>query len=84
MILSAFLANSWSPFTGSLDFTVNNSPHFTSRSISSETIQDQEIMVSWSFDVASLFINVTIEGTARTAFQKLEIKAIPPKLTEQP
>ena len=42
---SAFLANILSPLTGNSDFTVTNSAHFTSV-ISSEKIQDHEIMMS--------------------------------------
>ena len=53
--LSAFLANISSPLTGNSDFTVTNSAHFVF-TISSEKIQDHEIMVS--FDVESLFTNV--------------------------
>ena len=49
---SAFLANILSPLTGNSDFTVTNSAHFASI-ISSEKIQDHEIMVS--FDIESLF-----------------------------
>ena len=66
---SAFLANILSPLTGNSDFTVTNSAHFTSV-ISSEKIQDHEIMVS--FDVVSLFTNVPIEGTVQAALRKLE------------
>ena len=66
--LSAFLANILSPLTGNSDFMVTNSAHFASI-ISSEKIQDNEIMVS--FDVESLFTNVPIEGTAQAARQKL-------------
>ena len=67
--LSAYLANILSPLTGSSDFTVNNSAHFVS-TISSETILDNEIMVS--FDVESLFTNVPIDAAVEAALQKLE------------
>ena len=67
--LSAFLANILSPLTGNSDFTVTNSAHFASI-ISSEKIQDNEIMVS--FDVESLFTNVPIEGAVQTARRKLD------------
>ena len=60
---SAFLANILSPQTGNSDFTVTNSAHFTSV-ISSEKIQDHDIMVS--------FTNVTIEGAVQAALRKLE------------
>ena len=66
---SAFLANILSPLTGNSDFTVTNSAHFASV-ISSEKIQDHEIMVS--FDVESLFTNVPIEGPVQAALRKLE------------
>ena len=48
--LSAFLANILSPLTGNSDFTVTNSAHFPSI-ISSEKIQDNEIMVSFDVEV---------------------------------
>jgi len=67
--LSAYLANTLSPLTGSSDFTVNNSAHFVS-TISSDTILDNEITVS--FDVESLFTNVPIEDAVKAALQKLE------------
>ena len=67
--LFAFLANILSPLTGNSDFTVTNSAHFASI-ISSENIQDNEIMVS--FDVESLFTNVPIEGAVQAARGKLE------------
>ncbi|XP_078375738.1 uncharacterized protein LOC144659173 [Oculina patagonica] len=51
------------------DFTVTNSAHFVS-TISSETILDDEIMVS--FDVESLFTNVPIDGAVQAALRKLE------------
>ena len=66
---SAFLANILSPLTGNSDFTVTNSAHFASV-ISSEKIQEHEIMVS--FDVESLFTNVPIEGAVQAALRKLE------------
>ena len=46
-----------------------NSAHFVS-TISSETILDNEIMVS--FDVESLFTKVPIEAAVEAALQKLE------------
>ncbi|KAL9973358.1 hypothetical protein ACROYT_G019801 [Oculina patagonica] len=67
--LSAYLANILSPLTGNSDFAVTNSAHFVS-TISSETILDNEIMVS--FDVESLFTNVPIDGTVQAALRKLE------------
>ena len=59
---SAFLANILSPLTGNSDFTVTNSAHFASV-ISSEKIQDHEIMVS--FDVESLFTKGVMQATLR-------------------
>ena len=53
---------------------MTNSAHFPS-TISSEKIQDHEIMVS--FDVESLFTNVPIKGTVEAARQKLESDASP-------
>ncbi|KAL9955801.1 hypothetical protein ACROYT_G037182 [Oculina patagonica] len=50
------------------DFAVTNSAHFVS-TISSETILDNEIMVS--FDVESLFTNVPIDGAVQAALYKL-------------
>ncbi|KAL9964392.1 hypothetical protein ACROYT_G028027 [Oculina patagonica] len=67
--LSAYLANILSPLTGKSDFAVTNSAHFVS-TISSETILDNEIMVS--FDVESLFTNVPIDGAVQAALRKLE------------
>ena len=67
--LSAYLANNLSPSTGGTDFRVNNSAHFVS-TISSESILDNEIMVS--FDVESLFTNVPIDAAVEAALQKLE------------
>ncbi|XP_068678522.1 uncharacterized protein [Montipora foliosa] len=67
--LSAYLANILSPLTGNSGFTVTNSAHFVS-TVSSETILDNEIMVS--FDVESLFTNVPIDAAVQTALQKLE------------
>ena len=67
--LSAYLANILSPLTGISGFTVTNSAHFVS-TISSGTILDKEIMVS--FDVKSLFNNVPIDAAVHTALQKLE------------
>ncbi|KAL9967396.1 hypothetical protein ACROYT_G025613 [Oculina patagonica] len=67
--LSAYLANILSPLTGNSDFAVTNSAHFVS-TISSETILDNEIMVS--FDVESLFTNVPIDGAVQAALRKLE------------
>ena len=66
---SALLANILSLLTGNSDFTVTNSAHFASV-ISSEKIQDHEIMVS--FDVESLFTNVPIEGAVQAALRKVE------------
>ena len=67
--LSAYLANILYPLTGKSEFTVTNSAHFVS-TISSETIRDNEIMVS--FDVESLFTNVPIDAAVQTALQRLE------------
>ena len=67
--LSAYLVNILSPLTGNSEFTVTNSAHFVS-TISSETILDTEIVVS--FDVESLFTNVPIDGAVQAALQKLE------------
>ena len=67
--LSAYLANILSPGTGNPEFTVTNSAHFVSI-ISSETILDNEIMVS--FDVEWLFTNVPIDVAVQAAPQKLE------------
>ena len=67
--LSAFLAKILSPLTGNSDFTVTNSAHFASV-ISSEKIQDHDIMVS--FDVESLFSNFPIDGAVQAALRKLE------------
>ncbi|XP_078361584.1 uncharacterized protein LOC144645943 [Oculina patagonica] len=67
--LSAYLANILSPLTGNSDFTVTNSAHFVS-TISSETILNNEVMVS--FDVESLFTNVPIDGAVQAALWKLE------------
>ncbi|KAL9954306.1 hypothetical protein ACROYT_G041825 [Oculina patagonica] len=67
--LSAYRANILSPLTGNSDFAVTNSAHFVS-TISSETILDNEIMVS--FDVESLFTNVPIDGAVQAALRKLE------------
>ncbi|KAL9964367.1 hypothetical protein ACROYT_G027998 [Oculina patagonica] len=60
--LSAYLANILSPLTGNSDFTVTISAHFVS-TISSETILNNEVMVS--FDVDSLFTNVPIDGAVQ-------------------
>ena len=65
---SAYLANILSPLTDSSDFSVNNSAHFVS-TISSDTILDNKIMVS--FDVELLFTNVPIEDAVKAALQKL-------------
>ena len=67
--LSAYLANILSPLTGKSEFTVTNSAHFAS-TISSETIRDNEIMVS--FDVESLFTNVPVDAAVQAALQRLE------------
>ncbi|XP_078357458.1 uncharacterized protein LOC144642366 [Oculina patagonica] len=67
--LSAYLANILSPLTGNSDFAVTNSAHFVS-TISSETILDNEIMVS--FDVESLFTNVPIDGAVQATLRKLK------------
>ena len=48
---------------------MTNSAHFIS-TISSETIQDNKIMVS--FDVESLFTNVPIDAAVQAALQRLE------------
>ena len=66
--LSAYLANTLSPLTGNLEFTVTNSAHFVS-TISSETVLDNKTMVS--FDI-ELFTNVPIDTTVQAALQKLE------------
>ena len=68
-VLSAFLDNILSPLTGNSDFTMTNSAHLASI-ISSEKIQDHEIMVS--FDVESLFSNFPIDGAVQAALRKLE------------
>ena len=65
--LPAYLANILSPLTGNSDFTVNNSAHFVS-TINSETILDNEIMVS--FEVESLFTNVPIEAAYKPHYKK--------------
>ena len=67
--LFAFLANILSSLTGNSNFTVTNSPHFTSI-ISSEKNQDHKIMVS--FNVELLFTNIPIEGALQAALWKLE------------
>ncbi|KAL9962144.1 hypothetical protein ACROYT_G031222 [Oculina patagonica] len=67
--LSAYLSNILSPLTRNWDFAVTNSAHFVS-TISSETILDNEIMVS--FDVESLFTNVPIDDAVQAALRKLE------------
>ena len=67
--LSAYLANILSPLTGKSEFTVTNSAHFVS-TISSETIRDNEIMVS--FDVELLFTNVPIDAAVQAALQRLQ------------
>ena len=67
--LSAYLANILSPLTRKSEFTVTNSAHFVS-TISSETVRDNEIMVS--FDVESLFTNVRIDAALQAALQRLE------------
>ena len=53
-----YLANILSPLTGNSDYTVTNSAHFVS-TISSETILDNKIMVT--FDVELLFTNIPID-----------------------
>ena len=60
--LSAFLANIFFLLTGNSDFTVTNSAHVAS-TISSKTILDNEIMVS--FDEGSLFTNVSIDAAVQ-------------------
>ena len=67
--LSAYLANILSPLTGNSGFTVTYSAHFVS-TISSETIPDNEIMVS--FEIESLCTNVPIDAAVKTALQILE------------
>ena len=67
--LSAYLANILSPLTGNSGFTVTYSAHFVS-TISSETILDKEIMVS--FKIESLCTNVPIDAAVQTALQILE------------
>ena len=67
--MSAHLADILSPLTGKSDYTATNSSHFVS-TISHERIQENEVMVS--FDVESLFTNVTIEGAVKAALCKLE------------
>jgi len=52
--------------TGRTDFTVKNSAHFVS-TISSESILDNEIMVS--FDIESLFTNVPIDAAVEASLQ---------------
>ena len=66
--LTAYLANILSPLTGKSEFTVTNLAHLVS-TISSETILDNEIMVS--FDEESLVTNVPIYY-ATAALHKLE------------
>ena len=69
--------NLWSTFfhtvsaiTGIIQpYQIQNSAHFVS-TIGSETILDNEIMVS--FDVESLFTNAPIDTAEQTALQKLE------------
>ena len=67
--LSAYLANILSPLTGKSEYTVTNSAHFVF-TVSNETIIDNEIMVS--FDVGSLFANVSIDAAVQTALQTRE------------
>ena len=63
--LSAYLANIYLlNLTGNSGFTVTNSAHFAS-TISSETILDNKIMVS--FDLESLFTNVPIDAPVNRA-----------------
>ena len=67
--LSAYLAKILFPLTGKSKYTVTNSAHFVS-TVSNETIQDNEIMVS--FDIESLFTNVPIDAAVQAALQKHE------------
>ena len=67
--ITAYLANILSPLTGKSEFMVTNSAHFVSI-ISSETIRDNEIMVS--FDIESLFTNIPINAAVQAALQRLE------------
>jgi len=62
--LSTYLANIVSPLTGSTDLTVNNSAHFVF-TVSSESILDNEIMVS--FNVESLFTTAPLDATVEAA-----------------
>ena len=64
--LSGYLANILSPLTGNLGFTVTNSAHFVFI-ISSDTILDNEIMVSFGVE----FTSVPMDGTVQSALQKL-------------
>ena len=67
--LYAHLANILSRLTGKSEYTVTNSAHFVP-TVSNETILDNEITVS--FDVESLFTNVSIHAAVQAALQKLE------------
>ena len=59
--LSAYLADILFLVPGKSDYTVNNSAHFIS-TIKNERAQDNEVILS--FDVESLFTNVSVDDAA--------------------